>query len=72
LTEQLGREPLARMCDPTPDSLADAINRLAIDPPPIIMTSEDPGSAWRTTAATLVRHIPRTVERSVAMAARSN
>jgi glycosyltransferase involved in cell wall biosynthesis len=63
LAEQLRDEPLARLCDPTADSLADAIRRLTIDPPQSAL-QDDPGRAWRGTAIELVQHLRRAVLRS--------
>lgn len=53
LTEQLGGEPLARLCDPTPDSLAAALRLLLTDPPPPPLPI-DTAAAWQKTAAELV------------------
>lgn len=57
LVEQLQAEPLARMCDPTKESLAAAIVSLIEDPP---RASEDEAGSmgsWREMAAALVASI---------------
>lgn len=56
LAEQLGHEKLARLCDPTAGSLADAINQLAVDPPQPAL-SDDPARAWGGTAITFLHHL---------------
>ncbi len=55
LTEQLAGEPLARFCDPTPESLAAALRGLLENPPP--PPAGDPRAAWRGTAIALADHI---------------
>ena len=57
LTEQLAGETLARLCDPSPDSLAAALRSLLLDPPPVAAPAADPRQAWRVTAAGLVEQI---------------
>ena len=56
LAEQLGDESLARLCDPTPQSLAAAIAALVADPPPVA-APRDPLGDWRVLGAGLVRDI---------------
>ena len=56
LVEQLGGEPLARFCDPTPASIAAAIDALLTDPPPL-QERADPGQAWHEMAVDLMRQI---------------
>jgi glycosyltransferase involved in cell wall biosynthesis len=51
ITEQLRDQPLARLCDPTPESLARELRLLAERPPPLSRTAHDPGAAWRTSVA---------------------
>lgn len=54
IAEQLAREPLARLCEPTPESLADAIGSLMSAHP--VASGATPGSAaeWQRTAERLV------------------
>jgi glycosyltransferase involved in cell wall biosynthesis len=56
LAEQLSHEKLARLCDPTADSLAHAINQLAVDPPQTAL-SDDPARPRRGTAVGLLQHL---------------
>jgi len=56
MAEQLKDEALARLCDPTPESLATALRGL-LDSPPPPSTPADPRAAWRDIAAALVRDI---------------
>jgi glycosyltransferase involved in cell wall biosynthesis len=49
IAEQLEAEPLARLCDPAPDSLADALRGLLADPPRR-QDTPDPAQAWREVA----------------------
>jgi glycosyltransferase involved in cell wall biosynthesis len=58
VTRQLADEPLALLCDPTPDALAAAIRdliRLGAAPPD--MVGSDPREAWRTAANDLLRWV---------------
>jgi glycosyltransferase involved in cell wall biosynthesis len=55
-TEQLAGEPLARFCDPTPESLAAALRGL-LESPPNPPPVSDPRAAWRSTATALADHI---------------
>lgn len=57
LAEQLGVEPLARLCEPDPDSLAAALRELSEHPPPIQPVAADPRAAWRDVAERLIRQI---------------
>ena len=52
ITEQLANECLARLCDPTPESVAEALLSL-LTAPPQPKAGPDPGSAWETVAARL-------------------
>jgi len=57
LAEQLRDEPLARLCEPEPASLAAALRGL-IDSPPVADPAPcDPRAAWREVAENLVRQI---------------
>ena len=56
ITEQLSREPTARLCDPTAESLADAILGL-IASPPAHSSQDDPAATWRQVARDLVRQV---------------
>jgi glycosyltransferase involved in cell wall biosynthesis len=56
IAEQLEHEPLARLCDPTPASLSEAILRL-LEAPPAVPPAADPRAAWRRTTADLVDRI---------------
>jgi glycosyltransferase involved in cell wall biosynthesis len=51
LSEQLAGEPMAMLCEPAADYLAEAMTRLANLPTPD--TSRDPASQWREFAASL-------------------
>ena len=63
LTEQLGREELARLCDPTPQALAAALQRLLDgDVPTTAAPPPDPALAWRDSAERLLRQIVAAVE----------
>jgi len=57
LAEQLEGEPLARLCEPEPASLAAALWGLVDDPPVTDPATRDPRAAWREVAETLVRQI---------------
>ncbi|CAH2604807.1 Glycosyltransferase family 4 protein [Rhodovastum atsumiense] len=61
IREQLGNEPLARLCEPTPDSLAAALAGLIEDPPRSLPASGDPsgdpGAAWHATTASVMDQI---------------
>ena len=56
MAEQLQDEALARLCDPTPESLAAALRGL-LESPPAPSAPADPRAAWRDVAAALVRDI---------------
>jgi glycosyltransferase involved in cell wall biosynthesis len=56
ISEQLRDEPLARLCDATPESLAGVLRSLANEPPPA-PTEIDAHAAWRETAGELVRQM---------------
>ncbi len=57
LAEQLEGEPLARLCEPEPASLAAALRGLIDCPPNADAMSCDPRAAWREVAESLVRQI---------------
>ena len=57
ITEQLGGEALARLCAPTPASLAAALRGLLENPPAPPPPADDPGTAWRRTAGRLAEAI---------------
>lgn len=57
IAEQLRGETLARLCDPTPESLAAALRRLLEDPPPVCAPAADPWQAWHATVARLIDQI---------------
>ena len=54
ISEQLAGEALARLCEPTPASLAGALRSLLEHPPPVGVPAADPRAAWRATARRLV------------------
>jgi glycosyltransferase involved in cell wall biosynthesis len=56
LTEQLQHEPLASLCEPTPDGLARALREL-LEAPALVAPPVDAREAWRTMAAGLMRWI---------------
>ncbi len=56
LVEQLGQEKLARLCDPTPESLAAAILSL-IEAPPVATAAAEPANSWPAMAAALAAQI---------------
>lgn len=56
LTEQLQHEPLALLCNPTPDGLARALRQL-LDAPAPAAPPVDARGAWRAMAAALMRWI---------------
>ena len=56
LAEQLGREPLARLCEPDAASLAAALRAL-LDSPPPPAAPVDPQAAWHAVAADLAAQI---------------
>jgi glycosyltransferase involved in cell wall biosynthesis len=56
LAEQLAGEPLARFCDTSPEGIAQAIDGLIADPPPVAPRA-DPQDAWRDAAIALVTQI---------------
>lgn len=62
IAEQLGREPLARLCEPTSASLSEAIRRL-LEAPPAAPPAADPRAAWRRTTAELVDRIGAALEK---------
>ncbi len=51
LAEQLAGSPMARLCDPDPESLAAAIRSLSSDPPPTHAAGSD--AAWQQDVAAL-------------------
>ena len=53
ISEQLADEPLARLCEPTAESLADAIRGL-IESPPGAVVAGDPRRVWHEVAVRLV------------------
>jgi glycosyltransferase involved in cell wall biosynthesis len=57
LAEQLRDEPLARLCEPEPASLAAALRGLVESPPAADPAPCDPRAAWREVAESLVRQI---------------
>ncbi len=67
IAEQLAHEDLARLCDPTPDSLATALRDLLAAPPPPPAAPDNPGltspgqtspgQTWHDVAADLARQI---------------
>jgi glycosyltransferase involved in cell wall biosynthesis len=57
LAEQLRGEPLARLCEPDPASLATALRGLVDSPPVADAVPCDPRVAWREVAESLVRQI---------------
>ena len=59
-TEQLSGEPLARFCDPAPESLAAAL-RVLLESPPDPPPAGDPRAAWRGTATALADRIAATL-----------
>ena len=61
IAEQLADEPLARLCDPTPESLANALHTLIANPPP--PSVRDPHATWNTVAARLVADLREVVEK---------
>jgi glycosyltransferase involved in cell wall biosynthesis len=63
ITEQVRDQPLARLCDPTAESLARELLRLAEQPPPPAGIPGDPQAAWRASVADLARHIAATIGR---------
>jgi glycosyltransferase involved in cell wall biosynthesis len=56
ITEQLEGEDQARLCDPTPASLAAELERLRTSPPQATR-HDDPGATWHEAAADLMRQI---------------
>ena len=56
IAEQLAAEPLARLCDPLPQSLAAALKDL-LENPPASASAGNPQADWQRTAAALVSHI---------------
>jgi glycosyltransferase involved in cell wall biosynthesis len=63
ITEQLAGEAQARLCDPTPASLAAELERLRISPPQAIW-HDDPRATWHEAAADLMRQITAAFGRS--------
>jgi glycosyltransferase involved in cell wall biosynthesis len=61
IAEQLRDDPMAQLCDPTPESLAAALRRLLDQAPPAAQTGTDPSCQWREVAESLVRQIDRTL-----------
>jgi len=57
ITEQLRDQPLARLCDPTAESLARELLRIAEQPPPLAGMPDDPRAAWRAATAELAREL---------------
>jgi len=62
IAEQLRDEPMAQLCDPTPESLAAALRRL-LDRAPVVAAEPgvDPSRQWREVAEGLVRQIDLTL-----------
>ncbi len=60
ITEQLAAEPTARLCDPTAESLANAVLGL-LAAPPAPSPQDDPSTTWRDVASALVRQIGGTL-----------
>ncbi|HEY2131769.1 MAG TPA: glycosyltransferase family 4 protein [Acetobacteraceae bacterium] len=56
ITEQLQHESQARLCDPTPASLAAELERLRTSPPQATQ-HDDPGATWHEAATDLMRQI---------------
>ena len=56
ITEQLEGEDQARLCDPTPASLAAELERLLTSPPQATR-HDDPDATWHEAAADLMRQI---------------
>jgi len=56
ITEQLSGEKLARLCDPTPGSLAAALRGL-LENPPDSPPGDDPRAAWQATASAMAGNI---------------
>jgi glycosyltransferase involved in cell wall biosynthesis len=62
IAEQLRDEPMARLCDPTPASLAAALRQLLDQAPAAAaQTGADPSCQWREVAEGLVRQIDLTL-----------
>jgi len=55
LTEQLGEEPIARLCAPDAESFADELRRMLVSPPRDLPVADEPASVWRDCAAALLR-----------------
>ena len=60
IVEQLRDEPLARLCDPAPESLARALRLLVTEPPRAAMAI-DPRAAWRDAAYDLAQQMSAAV-----------
>lgn len=58
LTEQLGREPLATLCDPDPQSLTDGLSELLAQPRCATSNAGHADAGWRDVAADLLRQLP--------------
>lgn len=58
ITEQLCGEALARLCDPSPESLAGALEALLTAPPPA-GSAPDPGAAWNEVATRMAADLRR-------------
>ena len=57
LEEQLRETPCALLCDPTPDSLADALRRLLARQPTYQHDAGDPGLVWQAGSALMHRRL---------------
>ncbi len=60
LMEQVAGEPLALLCDPTPESIAEALMTLLVNrslPPPMAATASSSGARWREVGAGMVRDV---------------
>jgi glycosyltransferase involved in cell wall biosynthesis len=55
LAEQLGGSDRALLCEPTTEGLANGLRTLLENPPAATGTFEDPATAWRDMAASLLR-----------------
>jgi len=55
LIEQLGEEPLARLCPPDAESLADELRRMLVSPPRDLPAAGEPAAVWRACAVAFLR-----------------
>lgn len=69
IAEQLEGEPLARLCEPAPESLAAAVRGLLENPPARPGGANDPRAAWRGTVAAMTGRIRELVARRPGSAA---